>query len=282
MTKYNLNGEKMKTLFVSDLDKTLLKDDQTLSPFTCDTLNMLIEKGMIFTYATARSANTAKKATEGLSGHSYAVVYNGVFIVENETGRTVTSMAFSKEESSCVIDTVLSYKVSPRVFSLVDGKERFTYTEKHLESLGAQEYFRTRNNDPRGRLGNEKDLYEGEVFTISCVAEKKKLEPVYERLKENFRCHFYLDSYSSDWYLEVLPNGASKADAILKLKKILGCEKVVSFGDGMNDFSMFTISEECYAVENAHPDLKAIATGIIGSNEDDGVAKFLLERFGAE
>jgi len=40
---------------------------------------------------------------------------------------------------------------------------------------------------------------------------------------------------------------------------------------------MFKISDECYAVENAHPDLKEVATGIIGSNDDDGVARWLAE-----
>lgn len=38
---------------------------------------------------------------------------------------------------------------------------------------------------------------------------------------------------------------------------------------------MFEISDECYAVENAVEELKEIADGIIGSNEDDGVAKWL-------
>ena len=38
---------------------------------------------------------------------------------------------------------------------------------------------------------------------------------------------------------------------------------------------MFKIADEAYAVENAVSELKAVATGIIGSNENDGVAKYL-------
>lgn len=37
----------------------------------------------------------------------------------------------------------------------------------------------------------------------------------------------------------------------------------------------FEIADEAYAVENAVSELKAVATGIIGSNENDGVAKYL-------
>ena len=38
---------------------------------------------------------------------------------------------------------------------------------------------------------------------------------------------------------------------------------------------MFKIADECYAVSNAVDELKAIATGIIDSNNNDGVAKWL-------
>ena len=71
--------------------------------------------------------------------------------------------------------------------------------------------------------------------------------------------------------------GATKASAVLRLKEYLGCDRVVAFGDAENDISMFEIADECYAVENACDELKAIATGIIPSNEEDGVAKWLLE-----
>ena len=56
-----------------------------------------------------------------------------------------------------------------------------------------------------------------------------------------------------------------------------GCDKVISFGDAVNDIPMFEISDEAYAVENAVEELKAVADGIIESNENDGVAKWLKE-----
>jgi len=52
---------------------------------------------------------------------------------------------------------------------------------------------------------------------------------------------------------------------------------VISFGDAVNDIPMFEISDECYAVQNAVDELKAIATGVIGSNEEDGVARWLMD-----
>ena len=74
-----------------------------------------------------------------------------------------------------------------------------------------------------------------------------------------------------------MPAKATKAHAIKKLKEMWGCDRVVSFGDAVNDIPMFEISDESYAVENAVDELKAVATGIIESNVDDGVAKWLLK-----
>ncbi len=74
-----------------------------------------------------------------------------------------------------------------------------------------------------------------------------------------------------------MPRQATKANAIKTLKGLWQCDRVVSFGDGINDIPMFQISDECYAVKNAVEELKNMATSVIGSNDSDGVAKWLLE-----
>jgi hydroxymethylpyrimidine pyrophosphatase-like HAD family hydrolase len=68
---------------------------------------------------------------------------------------------------------------------------------------------------------------------------------------------------------------ANKGNAAIKLKEILNCDKIISFGDAINDIHIFHISDECYAVENAVEELKNKSTGIILSNDNDGVAKWL-------
>ena len=74
-----------------------------------------------------------------------------------------------------------------------------------------------------------------------------------------------------------MPLEASKSRAIAQLKKLLGCDKLVVFGDAINDLDMFQIADEAYAVENACPELKEAATAIIAANDEDGVARWLAE-----
>ena len=69
-----------KTLYVSDLDGTLLNRQDRISPESIRIINDLVANGMTFTYATARSLSSASVVTRGLSADIPVIVYNGAFI----------------------------------------------------------------------------------------------------------------------------------------------------------------------------------------------------------
>ena len=140
------------------------------------------------------------------------------------------------------------------------------------------DFLDTRKGDVRTNMVDSVEkLYEGNIFYITCIDEKEKLKPMYDKYKERYHCVYQEDIYSKEQWLEIMPNAASKANAIRQLKEYLGCQKVVVFGDGKNDVDMFELADEAYAVANAVPELKAKATAVIGGNNEDGVAKWLLE-----
>ena len=57
-------GKCMRKLYVSDLDGTLLRSNEVTSEYTNRVINSLVDKGMFFSYATARSLITAKKSNK--------------------------------------------------------------------------------------------------------------------------------------------------------------------------------------------------------------------------
>ena len=79
-----------KTLFVTDLDGTLLNGKQRINPQSIEIINSLIEKGLLFTYATARSLASASIVTEGLNVRVPVVTFNGTFICEASTGKILS------------------------------------------------------------------------------------------------------------------------------------------------------------------------------------------------
>ena len=89
----------MKTLYISDLDGTLLTPDVEISKFTANTLNRLIEKGMLFSYATARSFTTAGKITADITAHFPLILYNGAVVVDNVTGQPIITNFFTDNQA---------------------------------------------------------------------------------------------------------------------------------------------------------------------------------------
>lgn len=91
--------------------------------------------------------------------------------------------------------------------------------------------------------------------------------------KSQFICTLQKELYvDGEYWLEIMPHNATNAMGVKRLKKTTVCEKVICFGDGINDIFMFKIVDDAYAVENADLELKQISTGIIGSNNEDGAA----------
>lgn len=268
-----------KTLFVTDLDGTLLTSGQYVSEKSCEIINRLTERGMIFSYATARSLITARKVTSGLAVKAPVIVNNGAFIVDGQSGEKLVKNTFSAEQGSDIFKTLAKLGISPLVYSVIGGTEKFSYIPQRL-TRGMRDFLATRKGDPRHRpLSSEVSMLDGEPFYITCIDDEGSMSEAYGELKKRYYCVYSRDIYSGDQWLEILPTGATKASAVLQLKKICGCERLAVFGDGINDIPMFKAADECYAVKNAAAELKDIADGIIGSNNEDSVAKFILEYF---
>lgn len=264
----------MKTLYVSDLDGTLLRSDITISEYTGRTINALAERGMLFSYATARSYSTASKVTKGLSARIPLIVYNGAFVIDNATGEIMISNFFGSDIQQ-VLEALLKAGVYPIVYAFVDGVERFSYIREKCVP-GMLEYIDSRAGDRRDHpVASEEALRAGDIFYITCIGEEEQLAPFYHRYKDTYHCVFQKDVYSGEPWLEIMPLHASKSHAARQLKELLGCDRLVVFGDGKNDIDMFELADEGYAVQNAVDELKAAATAVIGSNDEDGVARWL-------
>jgi len=77
--------------------------------------------------------------------------------------------------------------------------------------------------------------------------------------------------------IEAAAIGVSKATAVAELAGSHGitAEEVIAFGDMPNDLPLLAWAGTSCAVANAHPDVLAAATCVIGSNDTDGVAEYL-------
>ena len=272
-----------KTLYVSDLDGTLLNRQSRLSPFTQQALNRLLEKGMLFTFATARSWHSAHVAAQGLSPSLPWIIHNGAAFANGKTGVRTGEVFFTYPQRKKILDSCVRRQLWPLVYSVRQGEEKVFYLKNAPLHEGMKHYIDSRPGDPRlAPVAGLEELLQGGTYYFTFIHTKEALAPLWEELKDLpwLNLTFQQELYRQEYWLEITSEQATKAQAALRLKQELGCTRLVAFGDAMNDLPLFQAAEESYATANAMPQVKAAATAVIGSHEEDGVARFLLERFG--
>lgn len=271
----------MKTLYISDLDGTLLNPQAKVSEFTVKNINNLIENGLNFTFATARSLKTSLKIAHEINFKLPAVVNNGTFIEDPNTGEILVSNEFTKEEQDNAEKIFSGNDIYPFVYSFIENR-RLTSWLYNKTNEGMEVYIALHKDDDRLRAAKtQKELYLGRAYYYTAIGEKEKLEPIFKLFLQDGRysLNFQKEIYRDEYWLEVMPKAATKAEGIKSLKKLFNFDRVISFGDSLNDLQMFKISDESYAVGNAFDEVKKAAAAIIGKNSEDGVARFLLQNF---
>ena len=270
-----------RTLYVSDLDGTLMRNNGEISSFTVDTINGLVEKGLAFTYATARSVESARPLAGELRLTLPVITRNGAVLADNTTGIHLQRSVFTEEENE-LLKSMLPELPKYGFVSCFIGDDMIRTYMPGEHSEGLQGYVDYYENDPSMRKAESLDeMFTGIPGYVTMIGNKDDIAPLYERVREykGWESLFQKDTYRDEYWLEICPQNCTKAKTILKLKEQLGFNRLVVFGDSLNDISMFKIADESYAVANATDELKAIATGVIGSNEEDSVADFIKERF---
>lgn len=263
------------TLYVTDLDGTLLRSDTTLSEYTVNTLNRLIGEGVMFTYATARSYVSASPLVSSLNLCCPAVIFNGVFAVDPKTGRHLIENVYSKECREMARDFFVRENVAPLVYSNIDGRERVSYLESRFDEVA--NYVNSRKNDKRLRpVSSYNELFEGDIFYFTVIDPKDipLLDGVFTA-ENGFARNVQRDTYDDMIWYEIYDKSASKANAVLQVKELVNADKLVCFGDNLNDVSMIRAADVGVSVENACGEMKAVSDLVIESNDSDGVARFI-------
>ena len=269
-------------LVVFDLDGTLLNADSKISPFTQDTLAQLTARGVAYTVATGRALHASRGLLDG-HGFSLPQVYkNGVLVWHPGQDRYLQHNHLTLPEVEHVLHAVLAQHITPFMFTLEPGNLHAVYhpplqteVEKRLaadfSSRGGVEVL------PAAQMPAD-----AEISNISALGAAAAVDAVEQMIADEPNLVAYagtaLEGAEFNW-IDIHHVEASKGNAVTALRDELGFERVVCFGDSLNDLSMFAEADEAYAPSNAKPELLEAATAVIGHHDADGVAEFLRERF---
>ncbi len=271
----------MKTLYISDLDGTLLGADAEVSDFTVDALNCAIDRGVHFSVATARTSATCDKMLQKVHINAPVILMNGALIYD------FTKKVYLKKElltpDSALRILSLSEKTGVHGFMYTLSHDRLLTYYKLLQNKAMEQFLgeRVKKYNKTFIQTDDLTLNINDAFYFCFMDTYENIHLLYGELlkSEGLRIEKYKDIYSNDdlWYMEVFSGGASKYKAVEYVRHTFGYDRIIAFGDNLNDIPLFEASDECYAVENAKDELKKIATAIIGKNTEDGVAKWITD-----
>ncbi len=272
----------MKTLYLTDLDGTLLNSDAELTQHSAEILNELIGKGMMFSVATARTPATVLEMFADVKLNLPFILMNGVLIYDPVKDTDLVCHRIDKKAADEIIEIFQKSGKSPMLYFLKENHLEIVY--KDLSNQHQMNYVNHRKDLARKKLIYSENLevkQSDNLIYIVTLDYPDEITGIYNEIvtANKVTCAFYSDNYTDCHFLECMNKSASKATGALELKKLLGVDRIVAFGDNLNDIPLFEIADEAYAVSNACDELKRIADGIIESNDDDAVAKFLLQRF---
>ena len=263
----------MRTLYITDLDGTFFDNNGTVSNKSRRIINALTQKGLLFSVATARSSMTAKDLLKGLHITAPIVLMNGVFLYDLEKNRAVSFHEIAPLPFSQVVAAFGQYNKAPMLFLYGDdGQLSIQYTRLDLQVN--RDFYNARKKvlGERFRKVDALQIPAGQhAVYVNLVDTFDSLKPITELLKK-------IAGVTDYWFLEVYSADASKANGANAVKALVNADRLVVFGDNYNDITLFAAADEAYAVENAVDELKAQATAVIASNEQDGVASFLWEQ----
>lgn len=251
-------------MIVTDLDRTLLKEDKTISPYTAETLEALRRQGIPFVIATARPTRAVRKAMPWLP-HDGAVFFNGALTVAGD--KVLGSCRV--EGALDIVTAILRERPESRVSVEMDDYLYSNIPPENLGHWGGDSCYTRDFRQIAGRQVEKILISSPGQGAADWLAGYGKFIPeeLYMEISENT-------------VIMVMNRKATKLNGIRLLAEHFGADlsQTAAFGDDYNDMEMLRACGAGVAVENALPEVKAAANEVCGSNEADGVARWIRER----
>ena len=281
------HNKSMPTLYISDLDGTLLDNSGTLSRNRRG-LRLCRDAG-----GYGLEIHGCQRSKRGVDGGNIARrpylaadcrVQRCVHIRPASTGRRHEIVnSIRPEVAANIYARILNAGATPVVSTFTGTDDRAYYCDIANEGMRWYVDDRISNGDKRWvRLGDLAESLCDQVVCLTVIGLRPALAALEDELIDEFgaeiETHLFESLYSAGWHwLTVHDWRATKARAIATLRETYGLNnhELAVFGDQNNDIKMFEVADRAIAVANATEELRACSTQVIGANTADSVVGFI-------
>ncbi|MDY6228525.1 Cof-type HAD-IIB family hydrolase [Clostridium sp.] len=278
----------MIKLIASDMDGTLLNSNHDIDKETVDAIRKAEEAGIIFAISTGREYESVKEVLDKHNIKVQCILSNGAEY-RDEEGNILDIININMDTARSIIDILDKNKFSARIFTNKGIFTTSTREEALQEVINRTMSFNPELSENEAREISEKlrfftelkyidnldEFFSEDIEVRKFVAFHRDIKLIDKIKRELSTIEGLAISSSFRDNIEITDINAQKGIILeqVAIKLSIAREEVMILGDSFNDYSMFEIFEETVAMENAIPEVKAIAKYITDSNDNLGVAK---------
>lgn len=272
----------MKTLYVTDMDGTLLNNGSFVSPLSAEIISDLTSQGALITVATARTPATVVPLMADTHTSVPYIVMTGAATFDPAAMAYGSARMIDADAAAKAISIFAGHGINPFIYHLGDdGGLTVFHTPVMTEK--EEEFYQERADLKLKHFVFDTTMPAGDgIILFFATGPTGQLIALADALSATglYDLSCYPDIFTSGMsMIEVFSRGVSKGSGVDIMACALGVDRVVAFGDNLNDLPMFEAADLRVAVANAFPAVKASADIIIGPNYDDSVARFIEQDF---
>jgi Cof subfamily protein (haloacid dehalogenase superfamily) len=248
-------------MVVTDLDGTLLQNDQSISIQDRETLELLGELGICRVAATGRNPLKVRRALLPSDPFDYVICSSGAGIIDWQKQEVIRAINLPEKLTSKLILYLISNHYNFKVSDKFPDNHNFFWWKDH-ECPEIDRYV-----EYHSKMGKSEEIVPGGIYNSSQLLlyfEKQgsRFDQVKNELLDQFPEISIIRTTSplnEDWlWMEIFPKGISKAHGIAEICDLKGIHQneTLGIGNDFNDLEMLDFTHLSYVVRNSPQELK--------------------------
>ena len=261
-------------LIALDLDDTLLNDNREITDLTVHTLRECAERGIYVVLCSGRAEDAIlpfvrRLEIAGKEAGRYLIAINGCSIFDLHKREQIFCRKVEADILTRTNEVAEARGLRSEVYTpdTIYYREETKWTKLDVDLCGL-----------KGAQVDDDDEFLKRGFTKMLVpGEPAELLELQSELRAEFGDRAVIFT-SKPYFLEILPPNCGKGEAVSWLANELGfgMEKVMGFGDSMNDESLIRMAGYGVAMCNGLEEMKKAARFVTDlDNNHDGVGDFI-------
>jgi Cof subfamily protein (haloacid dehalogenase superfamily) len=267
------------SLVATDLDGTLLRSDETISPRTRAALTAATTAGAAHIVATGRSVAWTRHILDDLGYRGLAVCGQGAQLYHAGEHRLLTTVTLDRtlaRQAVALLETELGTRLG--VAANRDGLDGEVVMDDLFWDHASTAWRAPTNGAPvRPRHATDRDELWSEPLIKIYLHDPARTDDELATAARELLGHAVQLVVSGEQLVELLPLGLTKATGLSMAARRLGVTAAgtIAFGDMPNDIPMLRWSAHGVAMARAHAEVLAVADEVTTGNDADGIAEVL-------